>query len=601
MTTAPAPVAAPKTQSLFKPWPKQRAAMEMVLVDTAQQMLFGGAAGGGKSGWARMVASVMAVAWPGSKVAIFRRSDKELQANHVTPWLREVDTFVPGGRWFAQKMEYHWPSPPWCWCPKAAPCAHSSVTSFDHVDDNRGVLKYQGDEFAAEIVDEATHFKGSDIEYLYTRIRAPEEMELPRDVIGPDGRTYHYPGWPNYRPVQALTANPGGVGHGYMRDTYIDPVEGLVQLKARQEEGVLLPLEVSNLAPILHPTLGIDVWEEPVMLRGEKKWITVDMRGGQTWTVDVDLGPELGVAHVNRAFIPARLQDNPSLNPQVYAAGLAAGSAENRERLLKGDWSYSEDRVFKVIAKDIHLVEHSRVFLPRDDGSRGYPPDDWLRGIGLDHGSAKPTAVEWLAYDSDNEVYVFYAEYYRPGSVAAHVKAVRAIMEEDGHPELRPQADPQMWRLNQSSKDEVVSVAALWQYGGEIPDDPIGREQALRSGITLSQSKITTEAGLLAFEEMVAIDPERPFPSWHPRAGEYGAPLLYFTTECPHLFRELTALVRPEQGKDGYYGEGLKNGQPDHAYDAAYRIADPLRKATQARKMGRGRTGPRTTFSYGSR
>lgn len=595
-TSAPAK----QQRSLWKTTPKQQYALNLVLMEDVQQVLFGGAAGGGKSAWARMLAATIAVAWPGSKFAIFRRTDKELKENHVSNWLTEVDPYVPGGRFFSQAMEYHWPSPPWCWCEKGAPCAHSSVTSFDHVDDNRGVLKYQGSEFAGQCVDEATHFKGSDIEYLYTRIRAPEEKQFAHDVDGPNGRTYQYPGWPNYRRLQALTANPGGVGHGYMRDTYIDPVEGLAQLKQRQEDGVLIPLEVRDLEPMLHPKLGVPVWETKFKARDEERYMRVDMTGGQRWTVDVDLGPPWGTVSLKRAFIPARLEDNPALGMD-YVAGLAAGSAENRERLLKGDWSYAEDRVFKVITPDVHRVEHHRVFLPREDGEKGAPPDGWLRGIGLDHGSAKPTAAEWLTFDPDNDVYVFYAEHYKPGSVASHVRAIREIMEWDGHMELRPQSDPQMWRTNQNHRDEVVSVAALYQYGGEIPDDPVARARALRNGITLAQSKITTEAGLLAFEEMVAIDPERPFPSWHPRAGEFGAPLLYFTDNVPNLWRELTNLRRPDQGGDGYYGEGIKNGQPDHAYDAAYRIADPLRKATQERKLTKGRSGPRTTFGYARR
>lgn len=584
------------TTSLFQPYPKQRLALALVLDQDVEQLLFGGSAGGGKSAVMRMLAASLAVKWPGSVVAIFRRTDMELQANHVSKWLVEVDPFVPAGRFFQQKMEYHWPSPPWCWCQKDAPCAHSSVTAFRHVDDNRGVLKYQGPEFAAELVDEATHFKGSDIDFLYTRIRAPEGAQYPQEVIGPDGRTYHYPGWPGYRPLQVLTANPGGIGHNYMRDNYIDPLEGLERLRVEADPGVAIPQSIHSVDPIVHPVLGTSVWEESVTVRGEKQWVKVDMRDGQQWTVDIDLG-EMGATSVRRAFVPSRLWDNPALDPVKYAATLAVGSAETRKRMLDGDWGYSEDRVFKVLDKAVHLVEHHRVFLPLSDGGIGPAPHSWVRGIGLDHGSAKPTAVEWLAFDPDG-YYVFYAEHYRPGSVQAQVTAIREVMEWDGHMELRPQADPQMWRLNQSSRDEVVSVAALYAFAGEIPSDPVAAREAQARGIQLAQSKITDIAALLALEEMLEPSPERLFPPWHPRAGQYGSPQLFFTTNVPNLWRELTALRHPKQDGDGFYGEGIKNGQADHAFDACKRIAGPLRSAIAAGAGSSPRSRVRTTFSY---
>lgn len=583
------------TTSLYFPHPKQRLALSLVLDQGIEQFLYGGSAGGGKSAWLRMVAASLAVKWPGSVVPIFRRTDMELQANHVSKWLVEVDPFVPAGRFFQQKMEYHWPSPAWCWCPKDAPCAHSSVTAFRHVDDNRGVLKYQGPEFAAELIDEATHFKGSDIDFLYTRIRAPEQSQHPHPVVGPDGRTYQHPGWPGYRPLQVMTANPGGIGHNYMRDNYIDPRSGLERLRIEASATAVLPQSIHDIDPILHPTLGVAVWEEAVTVRGEQQWLKVDMRDGQQWTVDIDLG-EMGHTSVRRAFVPSRVWDNPSLDPVKYAATLSVGSAETRKRLLDGDWGYSEDRVFKMLEKDTHLVEHERVFLPLAGGAIGPPPHAWLRGMGLDHGSAKPTAVEWMCYDPEG-YYVFYAEHYRPGSVQAHVTAIREIMDWDGHGELRPQADPQMWRLNQSSKDEVVSVAALYRYGGEIPDDPVLRQAALTRGLDLAQSKISDVAALLAMEELLEPDPERAFPSWHPRAGQYGSPQLFFTTNVPSLWRELISLRHPEQGADGFYGEGIKNGQADHAFDAAKRIAGPMRQAINA-GAGAPKSRIRTTFSY---
>ena len=542
----------------------------------------------------RILATTLAVKWPGARIGIFRRTDQELQANHVNKWLEEVDPYIAGGRFFQQKMEYHFPSPAWCWCPKGEPCAHSSVVAFRHVDDNRGARKQQGNEYAAELLDEATHFRGPDIDFLYTRVR-PGNKDKPRDIVGPDGATYRYPGWPDYLPLQLLTANPGDVGEAYMIANYIDPENGL----AIEGEDALPKRIVDGPHQLVHPIHQVPVWEEqitvPVELEDpdappsyEQRWQRVDMRGGRTWAVEIIL-PSGKVVKVKRAFIPSRLEDNPSLDPDEYAASLSVGSKENMRRLLEGDWTYSEDRVFKVLTRDTHLVQYASIF------GDGPPPFDLMRGIGLDAGTAKPTAAIWVCLE-DEGFFIAYREYYSPGGVAKHVREIREIMDWDGHPDLRPQADPQMWRLNQSRGDDAISVAALYAFGGDPPDDPVERRMGMGRGINLVQSKVSDAAALAELESMLEPDPERLFPSWHARYGQYGAPLLFIADTCPNLWREMTMLKRPSMEADGAFGEGLKNGQPDHAFDAFKRIAGPLRRASYAGKMQRN--APRLTIGY---
>ena len=119
------------------------------------------------------------------------------------------------------------PWPACCWDTKGQACAHSSQRHFNHHDDNRGAKKHQGAEYAAELIDEATHFKGVDIDFLYTRGRAPKEKREAGEITGPDGKTYQYPGWPNYRRLPLLPANPGDIRPRYMRATHTHPLPGL--------------------------------------------------------------------------------------------------------------------------------------------------------------------------------------------------------------------------------------------------------------------------------------------------------------------------------------------------------------------------------------
>lgn len=581
-------------RDLYKLWPKQAFAWELIWRERIEQMMFGGAKGGGKSAFVRAGAAFLAVAWPGSFVGIFRRTDKELQMGHISKWLEEVDPFIPGGRFFQQKMEYHWPSPQWCWCPKGEPCAHSSVTAFCHIDDNRGAHKYQGAEFAAILPDEGTHFRGADLDFLYMHVRADEDKKTAHPVTGPDGRAYQYPGWPGWLRLQVITANPGDVGMQYMLDNYIDPVQGMESMAARDEGDMLLTPRaiVDGPTPLVHPTLGTQQWRAPIdNADGSEGYLDVDMRGGQMWTVQIDLGPPFGAVNVRRAFVPSRLRDNPSLDPQEYAATMAVGSAENRRRLLDGDWSYSEDRLFKVLSKEVHQVDGRKIFGRNQIGETRPPPVDYMRGIGLDHGTAKPTAAVWLCLE-DEGFYVAYHEYYSPGPVGKHVLAIKDAMLWDGHTDLRLQADPRMWHRTQGI-DQQVSVAAIYEHLGEPPLDPGERRAAFAQGIHLTQSHIEDRAALMGLEEMLELDPERMFPGWHRRSGQYGAPLLFITEDCPNLWRELVALRRPAMEHDGMYGEGIKNGQADHAFDALKRIATPLRHASIAIKSRPGAGQPR--------
>jgi hypothetical protein len=580
-------------RALFTLWPKQQVAFDLLwnpgiyeseseLLAYVEQVLYGGAAGGAKSHFARALCAHLAILWPGSHGAIFRRTDAELQSNHVQKWLQDVDPFVPGGQMMYQAMEYRWPSPAWCWCEKLRPCPHSSVTEFRHVDNVRGAQKHQGSEFAFQVLDEGTHFTPSDVDFLYTRIRAPVEHRHPQRIVAPNGRGHEYPGWPHWRRLQVITANPGDIGHEYMRDNYIDPESGIELDESGMKDIINGPHQLVD--PVTGSSHYMDVYTDPET--GEEKDIEVDLRGGQTWTVDIDLGPPMGHVQVNRAYVPARVQDNPALDPLEYAGSLAVGSVELRQRLLDGDWGYSEDKVFKMLSREVHQVDGRRIFGESASGAMRPPPFSWPRGIGQDHGTTKPTAAVWLCQEEEGFL-IAYQEYYRPGAVGLHIRGIKELMEWDGHPDLTVEADPRLWHRNQGVEAQI-SVAAIYQYAGIPPDDPGERKIMAEQGIRLRQAKIEDVAALDALFDLLEPDPERMFPYWHPMAGEYGAPGLFFTENCRMTYREMSNLKHGGMGEDGRYQEGVKTGQADHAFDALKRIAEPFRRRVVAPRRRRG-------------
>ena len=54
---------------------------------------FGGAAGGGKSHLARVIATSVAFTWPGSSTLIYRETEGDVKKNHVEPFKMEVPEF----------------------------------------------------------------------------------------------------------------------------------------------------------------------------------------------------------------------------------------------------------------------------------------------------------------------------------------------------------------------------------------------------------------------------------------------------------------------------------------------------------------------------
>jgi hypothetical protein len=560
------------TSTLFSLWPKQMIAFDLLFKHGVNQLLFGGAAGGAKSHFMRALACWVAVNWPGSTFAIFRKLDLQLKENHVKKWMKEIHPYV-GGRLFVQAMEYRWPSPDWCWCPKMdnqgkAICDHSSVTVFRHIDASDGVEKHQGASYAAQGPDEATHLSGPDLEYLFTRVRADGD-DIAKSVLGPNGQMYDYPGWDGWHQIQCLTANPGGVGQDWCYANFVDPMDGLARFPEHWEDKEIIdgPYPLTN-------DKGEQVWTTWVRdLEGNPKEVVVDVQGGQTWTVLIHLGPPFGDVKLKRAFVPAKVLDNPAVDPVAYAANLAVGSAEQKNRFLNGDWSYSEDAVFQMLDKPTHVVKKERIW-----GADLRPPLSWPRRVGQDHGEAKPTACAWVTLEEEGFL-ICYMEYYKAGPIGDHVREIRDLMLIDGHPDIVLEGDPRIDHKTKGVKT-LISVAQIYRHGGEPSPSPDARKLQMREvGIAIKASRIKDEAALLGLTDLLECDPSRQFPSWHQRAGEYGSPMLFFTEDVVQGFRELQNLRHPEIEEDGRYGEGIKDGQPDHFFDALKRVAGPFHQA----------------------
>lgn len=249
----------------------------------ATEILYGGAAGGGKSHLMRMAALTWCSEIPGLQVYLFRRIRDDLVKNHVEGpnGFREfLAGWVECG--FVKIVEDEirfW---------------NGSKIYLCHCKDEKDRFKYQGAEIHVLLVDELTHFTDKIYRFLRNRVRmvgitTPEKYKgrFPRIICG---------------------ANPGGIGHQFVKMTFIDGVE---------------PLRVVT---------------------------SPDSEGG-----------------MRRQYIPARLEDNPSMssNDPGYEKRLAGLGSDSLVRAMRwGDWSVVEGAFFDNFSEKRHVL--SPFPLPED-------------------------------------------------------------------------------------------------------------------------------------------------------------------------------------------------------------------------------------------
>ncbi len=155
-------------------------------IDAKQsEVLFGGAAGGGKSFGQIVDAFVFAMKYPHSKQLILRRSfaelDKSLIRTSLILYPREIYSFNASSH--------------------VGKFKNGSLIDFGYCAAENDVYQYQSAEYDVVRFDELTHFTESQYIYLISRVRGVNS----------------YP-----KQIKSST-NPGGVGHTWVKKRFIDP------------------------------------------------------------------------------------------------------------------------------------------------------------------------------------------------------------------------------------------------------------------------------------------------------------------------------------------------------------------------------------------
>jgi hypothetical protein len=153
------------------------------------EVLYGGAAGGGKS-HAIVIDPLRTAHLKGHRPITFRRTNDELRE---LIWMsKEIyPNVIPGAKYSDQKSSWQFPNGGTHW--------------FTYLDRDEDVLRYQGQAFSQVYWDEATQWPSPfPFDYMRSRIRSTDEAIRP--YLG-----------------QRLTTNPGGPGHSWVKRLFIDP------------------------------------------------------------------------------------------------------------------------------------------------------------------------------------------------------------------------------------------------------------------------------------------------------------------------------------------------------------------------------------------
>ena len=165
---------------VWQPQPRQLAFMSR----PEYEALYGGAAGGGKSD-ALVIEATRQVHIPHYKGLIIRKTFPQL-AELIDKSLKYYPQAFPGAKYNGSNHTWTFPS--------------GAKIIFGSMHTTQAKLQYQGQAYDFIAFDELTHFTYDEYNYLYSRNR-------------PNGE--------GTRCYIRATANPGGIGHGWVKDRFI--------------------------------------------------------------------------------------------------------------------------------------------------------------------------------------------------------------------------------------------------------------------------------------------------------------------------------------------------------------------------------------------
>jgi len=346
------------------------------------EVLFGGAKGPGKTD-ALLAEATRQLPKPGYQAIIFRRTQPKLTEiiERSYKWFSGTDA-----AWNGEKHRWTWPN--------------RNFIAFGYCKDEKDKYNYQGHEFAFEGFDQIEEFTETQYLFLLSQNRSSHK----------DIRCY-----------TRSTANPGNIGHAWVKSRFIDKLDR----------------------------------------SGKPKYF----KRINDEDIETTKSDPLGLS---RAFVFATVDDNPALivNDPDYLRRLEMLPETDKKALRWGDWDIFAGQFFKEWSRSIHVI----------------PSVDFTvlhnKFAALDYGYTQPASIGWYACFLDGRV-VRYKEFYSEGYTYEDL-AYKFLELNDGEKLDYLVADPAIWgdrshhvsakkKYGEEIKGESGAETMQKILGGEIP------------------------------------------------------------------------------------------------------------------------------------
>ena len=421
--------AQPKEQTvIFSPNPGPQTEF---LAASEREVLYGGAAGGGKS--IGLLADPMRYFSNANfNGLILRRTNDELR-ELIWKSQEMYAAAFPGAKWQEKKSQWVFPSGARLW-----------MTYLEREED---VLRYQGQAFSYIGFDELTqHSTPFAWNYMRSRLRTTDP-ELPI--------------------FMRATTNPGGPGHSWVKQMFIDPSPPNNTFNAK------------------------------------------DLETGETLTYP-EGHEKSGKPLFDRRFIPATLKDNPYLYSEgSYEANLLSLPEMQRRQLLEGDWAVADGAAFGEFRSTLHVVDPFDI------------PLDWRRFRSCDYGYSSYSAVHWFAIDPAYETLIVYRELY----VSKHTgrDLAKVVMElELGEQISYGVLDSSCWhvrgQLGPSIAEEMISMGCRWRPSDRSAGSRVAGKNRLHELLKYDEEAKTP--GIVFFNNCRQIIADIPVIPGDPKGGD---------------------------------------------------------------------------------
>lgn len=362
----------------------------------ATEILYGGAAGGGKSHLMRVCALSYSLEIPGLQTYIFRRKFPDLVKNHMegpTGFRSLLAPFEDAGMCSIKEKEIAF--------------SNGSKIHLCHCKDESSKYNYQGAEIHLLLIDELTLFTETMYRFIRSRVRATN-IELPKKYEG-------------LFPRVICGSNPGNIGHTWVKNAFIDKAPPMEIYRTPDEEGGMLrqfiPAKLDD-----NPTMAeADPYYSARLAGMGNPQIVRAMLNGDWDTVVGAYFPEFDRdKHVIPAFrIPEhwprfRALDWGSSKPYSvgwWAQSLGDDGITRYGRIPKGALvRYNEDygALSPNVGKKLPVMEVARRVLAKDDSTkfRACPADPSIFSTHADSPISNKFAsmgIHWIRANNDRQ------------------------------------------------------------------------------------------------------------------------------------------------------------------------------------------------------